>query len=87
MLISRLFNICNNDSSTIKLITYLLGHFNKDNINYLFTQLEENNIKGFDLYNIWTNECNNDYNMLFTLDYSKFNNKYFINNRLFNLKL
>jgi hypothetical protein len=79
--------MCNNDSSTITLISYLLSHFNKDDINYLFTQLEENNIKGGELYTIWANECNNDYNILFTLDYSLFDDKYFMKKKLFNLRL
>ena len=86
MLITRIFNICNNDSKTISLVSKLVSQFSEEDMCNLFTQLENNNIIGNKLYTIWCNECNN-YNSLLSLDYSKFNDNYFINKELEKLTL
>lgn len=87
MLISRIFNICNNSSNTISIISMLMSRYSNNDINNLFNQLEENNIIGDKLYNVWINECNSDYNKLITMDYSKFDDKYFMNNEFQKLTL
>lgn len=87
MFISRLCKICNNNPNTISLITTLLSSWTRDEISTLFTQLENNQIIGDKLYIIFKNECNNDYNNLFTLDYSKFDNEYFMNQDLSKLSV
>ena len=87
MLITKIFYICNNNSDTTLLVSYLLSNFTKDNINYLFMQLEKYNIIGNKLHIIWQTECNKQYELLFTLDYSKFNDNYFMKKELLSLSL
>jgi hypothetical protein len=82
MLITRIFNICNNDSSTMLLVSKLLSKWAEEDVCNLFTQLENNDIIGHKLFIIWYNECNENYNLLLSLDYSKFNDYYFINKQL-----
>ena len=87
MFISRLCKLCNNDSNTISLITTLLSRWSKDEIGNLFTQMENNNIYGNKLHTIFVNECNGDHMILFTLDYSKFDDTYFMDKELNGLSL
>jgi hypothetical protein len=87
MLISRILNICNNDSNTLLLVSKMLSCCDSNDITNLFDQLEQYNIVGNKLYIVWKNECNNDYNVFLNLDFSQFNDVYFMNNQMATLAI
>jgi len=87
MLISRILNICNNDSNTILLISKMLSCCDFYEVEHLFDQIEQYNIIGKRLYIVWKNECNNDYHKFINLDYSQFNDIYFMNNEMATLAI